>query len=324
MLIIWLLVFGVSLFVLIKGADYFTEAAERIGLALKISPFVIGVTIVSIGTSLPELSTSIISAIKGQTAIVAANAIGSNIANILLIVGLLAIIGGRLAIKRRLIEMELPLLLAATGLITVIMWDRQVTLGEGIVAILGYLVYGAYAITNQKAIGVSSGSDLPATREGRHYHRRRERVLNFKLVLILLVSLVLIYFSADFTVKAIINLAALFNLRSSIVTMIILAIGTSLPELFVSILALKKGQVAIALGNVFGSNIFNALMVIGLPALIRPLEIDQPTFSVGIPFLIGATALYAFSGFFKKIHRWEGCMYLLIYFLFIAKLVNLF
>ena len=150
MLLIWIAVFCISLFVLIKAADYFTESAEKIGLAFKISPFVLGVTVISIGTSLPELATSLIAVFKNQTEIVAANALGSNIANILLVVGIAAIVAGTLKVKRSLIDIDLPLLVAATSLIIIIMWDRQVTLGEGIVAVLGYMVYAAYTIKGEK------------------------------------------------------------------------------------------------------------------------------------------------------------------------------
>ena len=108
MLLLWIIIFCVSLFILIKAADYFTESAEKIGYMLKISPFIVGVTIISIGTSLPELATSIIAIIQNQTEIVVANAIGSNIANILLIVGLTALISVRLVVKRSLIDIDLP------------------------------------------------------------------------------------------------------------------------------------------------------------------------------------------------------------------------
>lgn len=329
MLLIWLAIFCVSLFVLIKAADYFTESAEKIGLAFKISPFVIGATVISIGTSLPELATSLIAVFKNQTEIVAANAIGSNIANILLVVGICAIIAGTLKIKRHLIDIDLPLLVTATALIIIIMWDKQVTLGEGLVAILGYIVYAAYTIKGEKeekadAGGILPGEDIPATREKRHCHRKKDRRWNLGLYVILVFSVIALYFGADWIVRSILQLASILKVESSIVAMIALAIGTSLPELAVSVGAVKKKKYAIALGNVFGSNIFNALVIMGIPALFKNLIIDETTFAVGIPFLIGATVLYAFSGIAQKLHRWEGIMYLLIYLLFVIKLIGLF
>src|SRR3989344_2424075 len=329
MLIIWILIFGASLAVLIKAADYFTEAAEKIGLALKISPFVLGLTIVTFGTTLPELATSIVAVIKNQTEIVAANAIGSNIANILLIIGIVAVVAKVLIVKRSLIEIDLPLLAGAVALITVICWDKQITMGEGIVAILGYLVYCFYAFQEEKReeggrAGILKGGELPVTREKRHFFRRKNRPLNFSLILILLASAAAVYLGATFTVKAMMGLADILNISSSIVAIIALAIGTSLPELFVCLSAVKRGQFDIALGNVFGANIFNILMITGVASLFRTLTVDQATFGIGIPFLIGATVLYIFSGISGKIHKWDGLMYLLIYVMFVAKLIGLF
>jgi len=329
MLYIWIVIFCVSLFILIKAADYFTESAEKIGLALKISPFIIGVTIISIGTSLPELATSIIAVIKNQTEIVAANAIGSNIANILLIVGLSALVAGKLVVRRSLIDIDLPLLASATALIVVVLWDKQVTMGEGIVAILGYTVYAAYNIKDDKEKktkpeGIMPGEDIPATREFRHHFRKRIRDWNIKLPAILLCSVIFIYFGADWTIKAITEIALIIGIPSSLVVMSAMAVGTSLPELVVSVGAARKGKFEIALGNVFGSNIFNILMVIGIPALFKTLTVDNITYAVGIPFVVGSTVLYVFSGISKRIYNWEGMMYLLIYVLFLAKLFGLF
>lgn len=329
MFFVWAGIFCISLFVLIKAADYFTESAEKIGLAFKISPFIIGVTVISIGTSLPELATSIIAVIKDQTEIVAANAIGSNIANILLVVGISAILAGRLTVKRSLIDLDLPLLAAATILILIIMWDRQVTLGEGLVAILGYAVYAAYTIRGDKEErvepgGIIPGEDIPATREKRHHHRKKDREFNLNLILILLFSVIALYFGAEWVVKSIQQLGLILGVSSAAVAMVALAIGTSLPELIVSVSAVRKKKYEIALGNVFGSNIFNALMVIGIPSLFKNLSIDNTTFSVGLPFLVGATVLYTFSGISKRIYGWEGMMYLLIYVLFVVKVMGLF
>ena len=329
MLFIWIIIFCLSLLILIKAADYFTESAEKIGLALKISPFIIGVTIISIGTSLPELATSIIAVIKGQTELVAANAIGSNIANILLIIGISSLVAGKLVVKRSLIDIDLPLLATATALIVVVLWDKQITMGEGVVAILAYSVYAAYTMKGDKEEkskpeGIVPGEDIPATREKRHLHRKIDREWNLKLIIILIFSTIFIYFGAEWTIKSIIEIARLLGLPSSMIVMSAMAIGTSLPELVVSVGAARKGKFEIALGNVFGSNIFNILMVMGIPALFKTLAVDEATFSIGIPFLVGSTVLYVFSGISKKIYNWEGMMYLLIYILFIAKLFNLF
>jgi cation:H+ antiporter len=149
-LIFWILVFILSLFLLIKGADWFVESSEKIALALKVSPFIVGVTIVAIGTSLPELASSIAATIKGETEIVGANVIGSNIANILLIVGLSAVAGRILIVKRSLINVDLPLLASTTVLFLFTMADKKIVLGEGILLLFGFLVYLLYTIFQRK------------------------------------------------------------------------------------------------------------------------------------------------------------------------------
>lgn len=328
MLFLWIIIFCASLFILIKSADYFTESAEKIGLILKLSPFFVGATIVTFGTTLPELSTAIVAVFQHQNTLAAANAIGSNITNILFIVGLLTIVAGGLKVKRSLVEMELPLLVAATALILVIIWDKHITHGEGVIALLGYLVYAFYTIRNERHVsqkdGIMPGEDIPLTREERHHYRKRYRHFNPKLLVILLLSAFLIYISAEVTVYSIVKIALSLGASVSVIAMFALALGTSLPEATVAIEAFRKGRHDIALGNVFGANIFNILVVIGVPAVITELNIDQSTFSIGIPFLIGATLLYIFSVSLKKITRWEGFMYLLIYALYIIKLFGVF
>ncbi|MCK5332864.1 sodium:calcium antiporter, partial [Candidatus Parcubacteria bacterium] len=123
MLLFWVLLFVLSIAVLIKSADWFTESSEEIGLTLKISPFVIGIAIVSVGTSLPELATSVIASLQGQTEIATANAVGSNIANILLVVGLASVVAGKLKVKRSLINLDLPLLATVTTILVFILID---------------------------------------------------------------------------------------------------------------------------------------------------------------------------------------------------------
>lgn len=332
-IIFWIIIFIASLAVLIKAADIFTDNSEKLGLALKIPSFIVGVTIVSIGTSLPELATSLIAVFRGQTEIVAANAIGSNIANIFLVVGFSVIVARRMSVKRSLINLDLPLLACATALLIFIVWDRQIVFWEGVIALLGYLVYAVYTISSSRErVNIDHKhkmADLPATRLDRLSVLKKVwvRPIKFKLepriIISLIVSAVLIYFSATYTIESIIQIAGILGIGTSMIVMSAMAIGTSLPELAVSINAAKKRKYEIALGNIFGSNIFNALVVISVPAMITTLKVDETTFSIGIPFIIGATLLYIFSGISRKIYNWEGAMYLLIYALFLMKVFGI-
>ena len=193
MLIFWILIFILSLAILVKSADWFVESSEKIGLALKISPFIIGVTIVAIGTSFPELASSIAATLKGATEIVAANTVGSNIANILLIVGLSVVAARALIVRRSLIDLDAPLLGAATFLFIFVMWDKEIVFGEGILLILGFLIYLLYTIfhSREKEEETSeAGEVLPSRVERREMEAKIEKIpekvspkLDFKVFL---------------------------------------------------------------------------------------------------------------------------------------------
>lgn len=319
MLTIWILVFLVSLAVLIKSADWFTESAERIGQAMQISPFVIGVTIVSVGTSLPELATGILAIFRGDTTIAIANAVGSNIANILLIAGLAAIVASTLKVTRSLIDIDLPLLLGITFLAIIMMMDGNIVWQEGAMLLAFYVIYSIYTVRSSE-----KQDKIPLV----NWFRLKRRVTKFKVPWPALgwlgLGVVGVYFGADWTVKSTLKIAELLSINSSAIVMSALAIGTSLPELVVSATAAFKGQFEVALGNVFGSNIFNLLVVVGLPSLFTALTVDRPTLMIGLPIMLAATVLYVFSGISQRLHKWEGFIYLFIYAIFLVKLFDIF
>lgn len=334
MLIVWILIFIGSIALLIKSADWLVESSEKIGLALKISPFIIGVTIVAAGTSFPELASAIAATLKGATEIVAANAVGSNIANILLIVGLSAIAARTLIVRRSLIDLDAPLLGITSFLFIFIVWDKTITFGEGILLILGFLVYLLYTVFHRREGNNESleGAEILPSRVERRERKikikKEERgspqKLNFKVFLFLILGMIGLVIGANYAINSMLKISDILKVSSSLIAITALAIGTSLPELVVSVRSAAKKKYEIALGNIFGSNVFNVLLVVGIPALIRPLTVDGLTFKIGIPFLVIATMLFIISGISRRIHIWEGAMYLLLYSLFIIKLCGLF
>lgn len=336
MVIFWILIFIFSLALLVKSADWFVESSEKIGLALKISPFIIGVTIVGIGTSFPELATSIAAVLKGASEIVTANVVGSNIANILLIVGLSAVVAQTLLVKRSLIDLDAPLLITTTVLFIFIMWDRKIVFGEGILLILAFMIYLLYTIfqRREEIITPELVEVLPGGVEIKvlpsRVERRREEIkekppkLNFRVFLFLILGIGGLALGANYTIESVLKISEFLKIPTALIAITAIAVGTSLPELAVSVQASLKKKYEIALGNIFGSNVFNVLVVAGIPALIKPLSIDELTFSIGLPFLVVATLLFVISGISRRIHIWEGLMYLLIYILFIVKLCGIF
>jgi len=255
----WSGVLVVAMFALVRGADTFVVGAKQMGASLGMSKFAIGVTIVGFGTSLPELASSITAALDGQTAIVVANVVGSNITNILLIVGILAAFGGRIIIKRELIKTELPIFFISTVHFAAVIYDGVVDRVEAFLLLGTFAAYIWYMFFEARA-----DDRVDLVKDGRRQH------LEFKSVVFILLGITAVILGANYTVEMVINFATAFAVPIGLVSIAAIALGTSLPELFVSINAIKSGEQELAIGNIFGSNAFNILMVIGIPAFILP------------------------------------------------------
>lgn len=309
-LLFWLGIFILSLVVLVKAADYFTNFSEKLGLALRIPPFIVGIIIVSLGTSLPELVSSVIAAYNGTTDMVVANVVGSNIFNILATIGIASLITKKIVLERDLINIDLPLLASFSALLVVtsVYWGEFVFI-EGVVCLIAFAVYIHYSIVSRKR----EIDKLP-----------KKEKLNFWVIAGIIVSSAFVFIGAYFTVESVIKISEITNIGTSVISLTAVALGTSLPELAVSVRAAMKQKFEIALGNIIGSNIFNGTLVIGVSALIAPLKISEETLTIGIPFLIIATLLMIFTGISRKIHNWEGAIFILIYIVFIGKIFNFF
>ncbi len=309
---------------LVKGADWLLGSAEKIGLAVGLSPFIVGVVIVGLGTSFPELISSLVATFRGVTEIVTANAIGSNIANILLIVGISAVVGGRLTVTKNLIDVDLPLLAVSTALFLGIVWDRQIVLGESILLLVLFVIYLLYTILHKDD---EEEVEVLSTRSDRRKHitgPKKEAIQRPKVtgkdILFLIIGVLGLAIGAKYLIDSVIKLSEILAIGAGVISLVAVSLGTSLPELLVSIKAAWQKKPEVALGNIFGSNVFNILLVIGIPGLFKTLILDEQTFTLGIPVLIVATFLFIISGISRKIHVYEGAMYIVIYIFFIGKL----
>ncbi len=306
--IFWIAVFLLSMFFLVKSADYLVDSAKQIGIYFSLPSFIVGVLIVGIGTSAPELASSIFAALQGVPEMVVSNAIGSNIANVLLIVGLSSILARNIKISKELIDLDIPLLLLSTGLFVLLSYDALISRAESAFLLSGLLFYLTYTISSKKQVQDSCIKDL----------------INIKKeFIILFISLFLLIFSAKYLVLSVVELSNLFNIAVSAITLLAVALGTSLPELFVSVSSIKKGESDMALGNIFGSNAFNLLAVVGIPSFFTNIPVDNLSLSTAFPVLILSTLLFAFSGISKRIHAFEGIFFLIIYVYFVMKVFNI-
>ena len=310
-LLIWSGFLVAALFALVRGADVFVVGAKQVGASLGMSKFAIGVLIVGFGTSLPELASSIAAALQGNTEIVIANAVGSNITNILLVVGVLAALGGRIIIKRDLIKTELPIFFIASTHFLAVVYDGTVDRLEAMLLLGTFLAYMWYLFVEARE---EDSVELAGM-------GRRPR-LQAKSVAFIVLGIAAVLIGANYTVDMVVNIATALSVPLGLVSIAAIALGTSLPELFVSLQALKTGEAELAIGNIFGSNAFNILVVIGIPGIITPLVADDVVMQLGIGVLLAASAIFFVNGLARQIMRWEGVMMLLFFAFFILKLVQ--
>jgi cation:H+ antiporter len=295
--------FTVSLLVLLKAADWFINSAERIGLSFGVAPFIIGVTVVSFGTSLPELATSIAAVYAGNSEIVVANVVGSNITNIALIIGIIAIVAKEVKIDADIMHIDMPQMLASAAFLWFILMDNKITMVEAIICMVGIVIFVSYSVNADRLL---TKGDRP--------------IVAWWDYLVLLGGALLIYFSATYTISFATSFASSVGMPTKIVGLVMIALGTSLPELIVSLQAIRRGKTGIAVGNVLGSNIFNAFIVIAIPRFFGELIVPESIHELSLPFMLMLTVLFAFMCITKRISNWEGMILVLLYIYFITQL----
>lgn len=271
-----LLVIGFCL--LMKGADWFVEGASGIADKFGIPQLVIGLTIVAIGTSLPEAAVSISAAVKGSAEITIGNVVGSNIMNILVILGLTSVICA-VPVQKSTVKYEIPFVIIVTVILGLIgLFDNTVGRLDGILLWVLMGVYMVYLLRMAKK----------GTEQGEEKKEKKQPV--WKLLLMVIVGAVMIVGGSDVTVDAATKLATIFGMSERFIGLTIVALGTSLPELVTSVTAAIKGKADIAMGNIVGSNIFNILFVVGTTAVITPVVYNS-TFLIDSLIAFGAAVL---------------------------------
>lgn len=275
-----LLLLVVGFVMLIKGADWFVDGASKIADKFGIPQLVIGLTIVAMGTSAPEAAVSITSAVKGSAGITIGNVVGSNILNVLVILGLTAVIRA-IAVKKSTVCYEIPFTIAITVVLALLgLLDNTVSRLDGVILWVLMIVYLIYLLRMAKK-GQDVAEDVPELTEKDTLPR---------MILSIVIGAVLIVWGADVTVDAATELATIFGMSDRLIGLTIVAFGTSLPELVTSVTAAIKGKADIAVGNIVGSNIFNILFVVGTTALITPV-VYSANFLVDTVVAVGTMVL---------------------------------
>ena len=309
-----LIIVGFAL--LIKGADFLVSGSSKIAKKFHIPEIIIGLTIVSIGTSMPELFVSITSAVEGYSDMALGNVIGSNICNLLLILGLSSVIRP-IKFQRETRIIELPLSLILTIIFWIICFSNNfISKAEGIfllVLFLGFILYTIY-------MGLQGDKSEKKSQEV--LKEERGKFFIFKNVVYIIIGIIALKYGGDFVVDNSVEIAELFNISDAIISLTILAIGTSLPELVTSVTAAIKGNSDIAIGNIIGSNIFNMLMIIGVSASIKPITYN-PSYNIQMIILLIAIVFLALFPFIKpknEMSRGNGIVYIITYIIYMVLL----
>jgi len=315
-----LLLFAGGIGALIVGASLLVRGASSLAAALGISPLVIGLTVVAFGTSSPELAVSVQSAWSGQTDIAVGNVVGSNIFNVLFILGLSALIVP-LIVAEQIVRKEVPMMIGTSLLLFVLALDGELGRAEGALLFAGVVAYTTFLIVQARREGADASADYgkefgdAAATRGRHWRGQVALVLG---------GLVLLIVGSNWLVEAAVQVARLLGLTELVIGLTIVAAGTSLPEVAASVAAAVKGERDIAVGNVVGSNLFNILAVLGLSSLVSPggLAVSPSLLAFDLPVMIGLSVACLpifFTGY--RIARWEGGLFLAYYVSYVTYLV---
>jgi cation:H+ antiporter len=290
------LVLGMAL--LYGAAETLVRGASRLAESLGLAPLVVGLTVVAFGTSAPEMVVSVVGAVEGRTGVALGNVIGSNIFNIGLVLGLAALVRP-VSVDARVVRREIPILLAASVGMVVLMWDGELSRLDGAAATAAFVAYMAFMVW--QATRESEGTEAyPASKAV----APRSRVGSILLVVVGLGGLVV---GAHLLVEAAVAMARVLGLSELVIGLTIVAAGTSLPEVATSTVASARGEGDMAVGNVVGSNLFNLLAILGVSALVRPIPVPAGGHMVELLVMVGAVVLLlplARTG--AELSRWEG------------------
>ncbi len=295
-------------FFLWKGADWLVEGAASIALAAKVSTIVVGITVVAFGTSLPEMAVSLAASIKGEPEITLGNVIGSNIANILLVLGLAAVVSP-LKVERHVVTRDTMLVLGSGVLILLLALTGSLTRVHGLIMLAAFAAYLAYYVRDALKNPRHDGIDIKDFHPG-------------KSIVLLVGGIICILVGSDILVDSAVYIAESFGISPAIIGLTMIAVGTSLPELATSAVASKKGESDISIGNVLGSNVFNSLLVLGLAAFLFAGSIPVDSALLWDVALMTVVCLFLVPTLWTghTLTRQEGAFMLVVYAVYIGSL----
>ena len=314
----------IALVAVVKAADWFLGAAEKIGVSLRLPPFILGVVLGGFGTSLPELATSVAAVLDGTNSVTIANIAGSNIANILVILGISTIVLGTIRFEKNVIDLDLPLLFSITILFALLVVDGGLSRLDGAILLFGFVGYMVYSLAYKEDKEYHKGLIKligALTKESKRQVERGKGITRLTIP-IAIASIILLALASKIAVDSLLDIVTELDIAVEVLTFFALAIGTSLPELTVSLKALRKGQGDVVIGNIIGSSMFNILLIGGVAAVLRPQTVEAGL----IPWILGgmivAVMLLVIGSITRRIHLWEGFTYILLYVALASKIIE--
>lgn len=311
------LLFVLGVAALVVGAEVLVRGASAVAVRTGLSPVVVGLTVVAFGTSTPELAVSVGAALRDEAGLAVGNVVGSNIFNILGVLGLSAIVGGGLVVAQKIVRIDVPIMVGVSVLLLLMSLDNRVGRLEGIVLFAGIVAYTVWTVraSRTETAEVSAEYDEaigPPTRPV------------WADIGLIVVGIALLVVGAEFMVGAASDIARSFGVSDLVIGLTVVAVGTSAPELATSVVAALRGERDIAVGNAVGSNIFNILGVLGISSILAPggLAISDDALRLDLPIMV-AVAVACLPVFFNgyELKRWEGAMFALYYVAYVAFLV---
>lgn len=325
-MILDVIILVVAIAAVVQSADWFLGAAEKVGVSLRLPPFILGVILVGFGTSLPELATSIAAVSNDVDSVTIANVAGSNIANILLVLGISTIALGTIKFNKNIIDLDIPLLVGVTALFSLMIVDGGLSRIDGIILLLGFTGYIVYSLGYREDAEHHKGLIKLIASLSKGTQKKVENKQNLIgpfTILILIASIAILATASKFAIDSLLGIVEEVNIGVGVLSFFALAIGTSLPELVVSIKALRKGQGDLVVGNIIGSSMFNILLIGGVASILKPQTISSNIVGLVIAGMAISVMLLMAGSISKRIHMWEGMIYLLIYFTLASKIVSL-
>lgn len=312
-----LLILGFVL--LIKGADFFVDGSSSVAKLLKVPSIIIGLTVVAFGTSMPELSVSVTAALLGNNDLAVSNVLGSNIFNLLVVLGCCAVIHP-VETDESLLKKEFPFSIFITVILLLLNSDfsiAKVLSGKG-TFVLGRLGGALFLVLFAVFLTATVKSALASRKKQKDSEEEYEMMPPLKSGIFIVGGLAGIALGGDLVVDSASNIAEYFGLSQTFIGLTIVALGTSLPELVTSMVAAKRGETGLAVGNVVGSNIFNILLILGTSSVITPIHLDITAVYDTVILLAASVIVYAAAHSKREIERKEGLLFLLVYAAFFA------